>query len=684
MNHKPVSEEFYLNIIPYVLSAILLIFSFSGLVFDYSQQHHSRLGLVIMFGVGVLILIGLFFKTRRDFYKPIKTNAVVLLTSVFIFITQLSGGILWNLYFPLVVLITFRAKKKDAYMGLIIIAAGELGSSLFSATNSFSIRIFQLLFLGLTVESLIRILSFRVHFIKKEPPPKDLTLPELDRVDQAEKISKKSINYVLDLIFRNPRVRTVVLMFLENTIDGIRLKMVDFRSALPGSISSNPVKPGGSIVGLTLKENDYFLVENFSRSSTSIGYYQDVVAIGSFCGVPLKFKDNYIGILAMDSDEQGAFDAERAYDLTLFAKLLSDMLQISSYLEKKELSSTSLELINDLSHQLIHCLYLGDVIKVFSRKIKESLSFDDFIIAVQVDYNAVRILKSGFNMVKMYKPDEIIKLDENSILKIIVKNNMSMVEKNFHKPSDVQRFLIEPNDGSINIASFAAVPIPSKEDTMGAVLLLSSYLNNFTHRDLELLDVFSILLGAALERSRLYEEKEKLAIKDGLTGLFNHRFLQEILDEEISRGQRSNKPLSFIIIDLDHFKNVNDTYGHRAGDKVLKTIARFITDSVRKFDFVGRYGGEELALVLPDCTNRQALIVAEKIRSGIENLEIEVDQDKILTVTVSIGVSSYPLRAVNKEDLIEDADRSLYVAKQKGRNKIAYSGSVQIGIVPDQ
>ena len=162
-----------------------------------------------------------------------------------------------------------------------------------------------------------------------------------------------------------------------------------------------------------------------------------------------------------------------------------------------------------------------------------------------------------------------------------------------------------------------------------------------------------------------------LAFRDGLTGLYNHRYFQEEMDRELSRALRYERMFSLIIFDIDHFKKVNDTYGHPVGDEVIIAISRAAEKAVRTTDVLARYGGEEFAVVLPEANFTEAKVVAERIRSYIENLSLTVNGE-IIKVTVSLGYTSYRHVSHIKEKgpIISMADRALYTAKQAGRNLV--------------
>ncbi|MCC2617952.1 diguanylate cyclase [Aestuariibacter halophilus] len=186
-------------------------------------------------------------------------------------------------------------------------------------------------------------------------------------------------------------------------------------------------------------------------------------------------------------------------------------------------------------------------------------------------------------------------------------------------------------------------------------------------------DVTDEALGK-LQIQRLNETLENMSRVDGLTGLYNRRFWEEQFNLEYKRSKRAGHPASLIMLDIDHFKRVNDTYGHPGGDDVIKMLARIIKKSVRETDVCGRYGGEEFAILLPDTTAKQARIVAERIRKLAEHVPVEHEEHTIV-FTVSLGIAE--LQDSYQQPLVwlEKADQALYEAKESGRNRVCISPS---------
>ena len=162
---------------------------------------------------------------------------------------------------------------------------------------------------------------------------------------------------------------------------------------------------------------------------------------------------------------------------------------------------------------------------------------------------------------------------------------------------------------------------------------------------------------------------------DGLTGLANYRHFKDVLQLEIKRAERHKSPVSLIMFDIDFFKNYNDTHGHLAGDKVLQGIGNLVLNNIRKIDLAARYGGEEFAVILPNTSDTNARIVAEKLRLLIEKHQfIHQETQPNGNLTISIGVAAYPSSGKTFEQLIDCADKRLYLAKAQGKNTVVYKG----------
>jgi len=218
------------------------------------------------------------------------------------------------------------------------------------------------------------------------------------------------------------------------------------------------------------------------------------------------------------------------------------------------------------------------------------------------------------------------------------------------------------------LASLRVIPLKAGEVVYGTLVLGSSRRHAFAADLASQLEVVALQVGESLGRARLFEQTERLATTDGLTGLLNHRTFQERTDAQLRQSERYGKRVSLLLCDIDHFKSVNDTYGHPMGDVVLKGVAATIAKEARTTDIVARYGGEEFAVVMPETDPIGAMVIAERIRERIGKLVFDTEQGK-LRVTMSLGVATFPEDAGKKAELIERADACLYHAKRHGRNQ---------------
>lgn len=216
-----------------------------------------------------------------------------------------------------------------------------------------------------------------------------------------------------------------------------------------------------------------------------------------------------------------------------------------------------------------------------------------------------------------------------------------------------------------------AVPISSRDQVVGVLAVFDKEagmgIGAFTDGDMQLLSALAVQAAASIENARLYE----MATVDGLTKLYIRRHFEQRFAEEIRRTQRYGTHLSLMMIDIDHFKRFNDTYGHACGDEALKLVAGVIKRSVREdLDIPARYGGEEMMVLMPETDTEGARVLAERVRMAIEETPLPGPNGEQLQVTVSIGVATMPLHASTDEALMEAADQALYASKHAGRNRV--------------
>ncbi len=213
--------------------------------------------------------------------------------------------------------------------------------------------------------------------------------------------------------------------------------------------------------------------------------------------------------------------------------------------------------------------------------------------------------------------------------------------------------------------SYILVPLLSKHTHFGSLIVFSSR-ENISNSELNFLGLFAKQIELAITIADLFQAVKEQAITDGMTGLYNRRYFEEYIKKEAIRAMRQNQKFTVIGLDLDHLKQINDTYGHNYGDIAIKTIAEVLKSNARSIDIAARMGGEEFNLILPGVDIEGGCIAAERIRKAIEAVELE----KIGHITASLGVATYPDQSDDLEELLELTDQAMYESKRNGRNRV--------------
>ena len=381
----------------------------------------------------------------------------------------------------------------------------------------------------------------------------------------------------------------------------------------------------------------------------------------------LKVRGKLIGLIAIGHKlkETPLSDKELSFFKTLSRNI---SVAINNYLLLSELRETNTRL--DEKIQEVSILYQASQMISSELQLQALLDMAMNAIAeitsIERGSTWIKGEDASFNLMSHLGDSSMLShklpfVDSNVIQKIQETKEPIEYEAGYN-----ESLVLSPRDETIFGKSFVVVPILSQGEFLGMVHLTASQsLERFTERDIRLIKVFAVQLGAAVKNAQLYEQ----AITDGMTKLYLHRYFKQRLNDEIKRAKRFNRKVAMIMVDIDHFKHLNDNYGHQTGDEVLKRVASILRRAVRIHDLPARYGGEEFALVLPETDMIGAVAVAERIRSSIENEVIEFG-GAVIRKTASFGVSVFPDCADDMDSLIKAADVALYWSKEHGRNQV--------------
>lgn len=308
---------------------------------------------------------------------------------------------------------------------------------------------------------------------------------------------------------------------------------------------------------------------------------------------------------------------------------------------------------------------------------------EDTRSAFDLDYVTLALVDKNGDLLQFLKEDglqpdsvpNLILLDHDEPLKTLFGRAFRLRLGDFRpKFSFLLPFDTEPQ-------SIALLPLVRRGELLGCLNLGSMEPDRFSPgMGTDFLDRLRSILAVCLENTVNFEQLRRSSLNDTLTGVNNRRFFEQRLGEEIDRAQRSGESLACLFLDIDHFKQVNDTYGHQTGDLVLAEIANQIKSQLRNNDVLARYGGEEFVALLSGADETKALEVAERIRRRIENHTTTDHNNQIITKTISVGVAEYnpelvsPMSAIDIQRFVELADQALYQAKRSGRNRVESGG----------
>jgi diguanylate cyclase (GGDEF)-like protein len=472
---------------------------------------------------------------------------------------------------------------------------------------------------------------------------------------------EKVISYYLESMFKPDEEIKELLMAAKNIIfaDSVNLFMssggsLSFRCSTEESRGIIP--SDGGVIDLCIREKKPLILSDISEKKLKVGYLKKD-KISSLVALPVMDGNFPLGVITADSARFHAFSSADSDILQMFSKQLMRILQRERVYPQIYRSHTTLKVLHEESSKLLSSLNM-DVIS-------QSLTDGAYRIAPS---EIVFFIAKGQEFEILHHKgllprEKKISCFKGTLLDMIVKNKEPFYLSDVrHYRSPIMPFKTD------NVGSVFVLPLLYEKELLGILVLLSEKINALSPYQTELLEVLGNQASTSIANARFHAEIERLAITDGLTGLFNHRHFQERLSQEFSRINRFSDPLSMLIIDIDHFKQVNDTYGHPVGDVVLKGVADKIRGTIRNIDISARYGGEELAVILIGTDERGAMNMAERLRKAVINKTFSAEKSTF-NVTISIGISTYTKGIKRKEELIEKADKALYQAKRSGRNR---------------
>jgi diguanylate cyclase (GGDEF)-like protein len=379
-------------------------------------------------------------------------------------------------------------------------------------------------------------------------------------------------------------------------------------------------------------------------------------ARSSLC-MPVIDESIPLGVLILFSKRESAYDEYLENITAEFASQIKQILNRARMYVEIERFTRGFKALHEASRRLSSYLAVGKIAEGFVDLVSDMVS-SSAIGFFMTDKGQLRIIAR-----KGFEPEKDAFYTKETYFDIIVKNKQLLHLSRPDKKKDVYPF--KRNETK----TFLGIPIITEEEVTGVLAITSNEYDAISSYHVHLLTTIADQAAMSINNAQLHRQVEMLAITDGLTGLFNHKHFQERLNQEFQRIQRIPQPLSLLLIDIDFFKKINDTYGHPAGDMVLKKLAQILKKTLRGIDIIARYGGEEFAAVLMGTDRGGARKMAERLRSKVMENTFQTDEGAI-NITLSIGVATHPHDAETKDEIISRADQALYYAKEHGRNQV--------------
>ena len=378
-----------------------------------------------------------------------------------------------------------------------------------------------------------------------------------------------------------------------------------------------------------------------------------------------SYPANFLGILTIPVQKQQVLSlVQRASELfEFYLDVLKMTREISLEREILARKNALLSFLNRVLAKVNECLEVEKVFKIAQEELRAILPVESIggVFWWGKDREQVQCFVPSGDPVEQHKWQDYL---------------LELVQRFQNKrPAQFQLSILPIKSTGFAQEKVVLVPLKRQKQVYGALVLLTSQ-KQLGKDQWQVVETVCNYLGLSILNGLRFAEVKIKADRDGLTGLFNRAYFEEKLRQELKRHQRNGQKLSLLMLDIDYFKKINDTYGHLAGDFVLKQVAKLLQKNVRESDVVARYGGEEFVLLLPETDENSAWLLAERIRTKIEETYFGF-QDKQINVTVSIGVTTLkPSPFTPIEKVIKEADQALYLAKKSGRNMVCVSGDL--------
>ncbi len=394
--------------------------------------------------------------------------------------------------------------------------------------------------------------------------------------------------------------------------------------------------------------------------------------IQSACLVPMTLENRVVGVISVGEArrwEQQSFDQEKVNLVQSIAGQATASINNIQLHGQVQNQLKRLAVLNEVARAIGSTIEMDQLLELIYQQLSRVIATDTYYVVLHEANSDVIDIRVIIDEGVRFPPVQV-PYGEGLAGYVLEQRKPLLIR---HLSMEMDSLPIKPKIiGQDKISeSWLGLPIVVSDHFTGVLVVASYKPNAFDEKDVELLKTIAGQAAIALDNARHHAQVEEQARRDSLTGVYNHGFLLKRLEEEVERARKERQPVSLIMLDIDHFKAYNDSFGHVVGDEVLRLIVQAIQTHVKQTDVVGRWGGEEFGVILPSAATEQARAVAERIRETLMNLPlVGRDSQPIPKPTVSQGIATLPDHAAEASELIDLADRTLYEAKGQGRDQI--------------
>ncbi len=506
-----------------------------------------------------------------------------------------------------------------------------------------------------------------IHAGRSDSPVTREQAEELILRDAVEAVHHTTF-VTLELVQTALRAHTVVLLWFDLRNEKLRIKELISES---DDLVEGTIDPAGGVLGGISRRREVVRLSSLRPGFRGLAYYRTLPGITEFVGVPIIEQGHLRGILCVDRCENLPFTEREVQIVEDSASYILRGVENERMVASIERTRFEVGRFFEASRRLNSVLTPEEVYKVALESVRE---------ICDVDFGAVTLYDAQEDRHEVvYVDGDGAKSRRDSWEKFAFDSNqglVSMVIRNRHylpvggRLRDRRATVLTEEEDFSGLPSLLVLPLIVQDQVVGTLVVGHSERDRFPAQRREMLEVIANQVAVTVQNARLYAQMETMAKYDALTNLPNRRSFTERLQQTMARHRRNGRTFGLVLTDIDHFKNVNDTYGHPVGDEVLRQVGRLFREELREVDLPARYGGEEFVMILEDTDLEGARQVANRLREAVARLCFQTEKGP-LQCTISMGIALGPWDSDEPHTLVDLADQALYYSKENGRNQVS-------------